>query len=203
MRGSRFARCRVSHLDSVLTFACPRILPIAGVIGSGTTGLYAHLGTSNIHTPMRVWSRAARPQRCARTERDRGSPKTMEYFTSGTLQPMPAASVAHNMRYLPDMKPSQHPALEASEPSEEKGWTQSRRCSGSILRRVRTTWRHAFLLWQYSKALLMSSRLVAALRMVGRMCRMSRTGSSLFSRMRVMYERLDLSQPMVIPQNGR
>jgi hypothetical protein len=52
-------------------------------------------------------------------------------LTSGTLQPIPAASVQQIMRYLPLMNPSQQSFFASSEMPDEKAYTQSRRWAGS------------------------------------------------------------------------
>lgn len=132
----KLARCWTCRFDSPFTLDCPLSRCNASG-GSGLGGRNAQAGTRNKHVPVSVRSLAARPHRCATTERDFVSPKMTTQRTSDTSQPIPAASVAQRIRIFPLAKSAQHLALAASDPLDEYGWMHSRRWAGTILRRVR------------------------------------------------------------------
>ena len=175
----RLAHWEALHFGSTLIFGCP-LTHCTARPSSGGAGLNAHLGTSKRHVPRRMRSHAACPHRCARTECDFGHPNTTEWQTSGTLQSIPAVSVAHNMHRWPLINPSQHTFLALSDASDENGWTQSRRCAGRTFQRVRTALWQASLLSKYKMDLSMAVRGVFMSSIRGRMLRTSRTGLLMF-----------------------
>src|SRR5882762_3468517 len=70
----------------------------------------AQLGTRNWHVPGMLQLRTVQPQHCTTAEIDFGNfgtPKTTVWWMSGTLHPIPAASIAQITRNCPDLKLSQ------------------------------------------------------------------------------------------------
>src|SRR5882762_440291 len=93
-----------------------------------------------------VRSRAVLPHRWTITDRDLGNfgtPNTTVCLISGTLHPIPAASVVQIIRNRPDLKPSQIADFPRTDMVEEYEKTSPRRCGGRIFLRTLTPWPQA------------------------------------------------------------
>jgi hypothetical protein len=152
-------------------------------------------------------SRAVLPQCWTTTESDLGNfgtPNTTVCLISGTLHPIPAASMAQIIRKRPDLKPSQIAVFPRADTDEEYEKTTPHRCRGSIFLRTSTPWPHALSESKYNKLLSRSSGLVLASSMLGRIVfKTSEIGFFGSLKARVMNVRFGRSHPTSNPQNGQ
>jgi hypothetical protein len=177
------------------------------LLGLVSFGRNAHSGSSIWQVPDMLRSRAVLPQRWTTTESDLGifgTPNTTVCLISGTLHPIPAASIAQIIRNCPDLNPSQIAAFPRTDMVEEYAKTSPHRCGGSIFLRTSTLWPQALSESKYRRVLSTSSALVLASSTTGRIVfKTSNMGFFASVNGQVINVRFGRSQPASNPQNGR